>query len=89
MSVGNDFLIFDPGEVEGEAGPWVGVEVPVGDDWPDERLEGRQWHDGTWQGVRYFDIGGVADTWGDYPYGDPAPGSQSFHARRRRVELYV
>jgi dynactin complex subunit len=45
------------GEVAGEAGPWVGVEVPVGDNWASDRLEGRAWHDGTWGGIRYFDLG--------------------------------
>jgi hypothetical protein len=45
------------GEVAGERGPWVGVEIPVGDNWADDRLEGRQWHDGTWGGIRYFDLG--------------------------------
>jgi len=49
------------GEVEGEKGPWVGVEVPVGDDWPEENLDGRLWHDGTWGGIRYFDIRYSAD----------------------------
>jgi len=49
------------GEVEGEKGPWVGVEVPVNDDWPEEKLDGRQWHDGTWGGVRYFDVGHTTD----------------------------
>ena len=59
------------GEVEGELGPWVGVEVPIGDAWPGDRLDdGRQWHDGTWGGVRYFDIGlnasgGSGGGWGD------------------------
>ncbi|KAJ3544987.1 hypothetical protein NM688_g5682 [Phlebia brevispora] len=28
------------GEVEGEVGPWVGVEVPVGEDWTEDKLEG-------------------------------------------------
>jgi len=46
------------GEVEGELGPWVGVEVPMGDTWPGDKLDARAWHDGTWGGVRYFDIGG-------------------------------
>ncbi|KII84313.1 hypothetical protein PLICRDRAFT_167831 [Plicaturopsis crispa FD-325 SS-3] len=63
------------GEVEGELGPWVGVEVPVGDSWPGEKLEGRDWNDGTWGGVRYFEIGGAGSEWGDY--GD---------APRRRVD---
>ena len=49
------------GEVEGELGPWVGVEVPMNDTWPGEKLEGRAWHDGTWGGIRYFDIGSSTD----------------------------
>ncbi|KAI0266571.1 hypothetical protein BC834DRAFT_935617 [Gloeopeniophorella convolvens] len=65
------------GEVEGESGPWVGVEVPMGDAWPGERLDARAWHDGTWGGVRYFDIGGSAD----WDFGEEMRGS-----RRRRLE---
>lgn len=53
------------GEVEGERGPWVGVEVPVGDSWMDERDDGRQWHDGSWGGVRYFEVGASPSEWGD------------------------
>ncbi|KAH9910438.1 uncharacterized protein BXZ73DRAFT_93761 [Epithele typhae] len=49
------------GEVEGEVGPWVGVEVPMNDAWPGDKLDGRQWHDGTWGGVRYFDIGSSSE----------------------------
>ncbi|KAI0254611.1 hypothetical protein BJV78DRAFT_1185641 [Lactifluus subvellereus] len=49
------------GEVEGELGPWVGVEVPMGDTWPGDKLDARAWHDGTWGGVRYFDVGGSTD----------------------------
>ena len=45
------------GEVAGELGPWVGVEVPVGDSWSPDQLDTRQWNDGTWGGVRYFDLG--------------------------------
>ena len=47
------------GEVEGETGPWVGVEVPVtGDGWDDQQQsDGRAWHDGCWGGVKYFDVG--------------------------------
>jgi len=52
------------GEVEGEIGPWVGVEVPVGDGWAEDQLEGRQWNDGTWGGVRYFEVGATSE-WGD------------------------
>jgi hypothetical protein len=36
----------------------VGVEVPMGDTWPGDKLDACAWHDGTWGGVRYFDIGG-------------------------------
>ncbi|KAJ3857097.1 hypothetical protein EV368DRAFT_30962 [Lentinula lateritia] len=69
------------GEVEGELGPWVGVEVPVNDGRGRDKdvvmgntEDSRQWNDGTWQGVRYFDItkgpsnggsGGTAEEWGD------------------------
>ncbi|PAV14700.1 hypothetical protein PNOK_0977800 [Pyrrhoderma noxium] len=47
------------GEVEGETGPWVGLEVPVtGDGWDDQQQwDGRAWHDGSWGGVKYFDVG--------------------------------
>lgn len=66
------------GEVEGESGPWVGVEVPVGESWANDRDgEGRQWHDGTWGGIRYFEIGGTGSEW---EYGDDRA------ARRRRVD---
>lgn len=41
------------GSVVGEYGPWVGVEVPLSQA---EKLQDRDWHDGTWGGVRYFDI---------------------------------
>ncbi|KAI0630919.1 hypothetical protein C8Q77DRAFT_1062198 [Trametes polyzona] len=64
------------GEVEGEVGPWVGVEVPLNDAWPDDKLEGRQWHDGTWGGIRYFDIGAASE----WEFG------QDTTARRRRNE---
>ncbi|KAJ4490325.1 hypothetical protein J3R30DRAFT_3278147 [Lentinula aciculospora] len=69
------------GEVEGELGPWVGVEVPVNDDKGRNKdvvmgntEDSRQWNDGTWRGIRYFDItkgpsnggsGGTAEEWGD------------------------
>jgi len=63
------------GEVEGELGPWVGVEVPMGDTWPGDKLDVRAWHDGTWGGVRYFDIGGSGGSSGsgmDWEFGDDA-----------------
>ncbi|KAI0760008.1 hypothetical protein C8Q74DRAFT_1293309 [Fomes fomentarius] len=63
------------GEVEGELGPWVGVEVPMNDAWTDDKLDGRQWHDGTWGGIRYFDIGASSE----WEYG-----GDSTTARRRR-----
>jgi hypothetical protein len=55
------------GEVEGELGPWVGVEVPFGEQWQDEQLEGRQWNDGSWGGIRYFNMG-MSSEWGDEEY---------------------
>ncbi|KAL1734269.1 hypothetical protein EV714DRAFT_245112 [Schizophyllum commune] len=77
------------GEVEGEVGPWVGVEVPipsgVGDATSPEpgAIGGRQWNDGTWGGIRYFELGGHGggSEW-DY-YGDD---SMSRAARRRRLD---
>jgi hypothetical protein len=73
------------GEVEGEHGPWVGVEVPVGESWGgDWDMDGdRQWNDGTWGGIRYFDIGGAADSEWEYNgggYGDDRA------SRRRRLD---
>lgn len=76
------------GEVEGETGPWVGVEVPmpVGESWGGDyhrvngdRSEDRQWNDGTWGGIRYFEIGGVGGSEWDYSGEDRA-------ARRRRID---
>ena len=65
------------GEVDGELGPWVGVEVPMGDTWPGDKLDARAWHDGTWGGVRYFEIGSAAD----WNFGDDVRGT-----RRRRLD---
>ena len=67
------------GEVEGELGPWVGVEVPVGESWVGDKLEGRQWHDGTWGGVRYFDIGAAGSEWDD--------GDNDRAVRRRKLDI--
>lgn len=43
--------------MEGENGPWVGVEVPISENWGSDKLDGRQWNDGSWGGVQYFQIG--------------------------------
>lgn len=83
------------GEVEGELGPWVGVEVPVplsessfhnvnGDDGAD----GRAWHDGTWGGIRYFDIGSSSqadggDNGSEWDYGGYGDDSVRATSRRR------
>ncbi|KAI0067016.1 hypothetical protein BV25DRAFT_1270103 [Artomyces pyxidatus] len=64
------------GEVEGESGPWVGVEVPMGDAWPGDKMDVRPWNDGTWGGVRYFDIGAGLE----WEYGDERA------TRRRRLD---
>jgi hypothetical protein len=71
------------GEVEGELGPWVGVEVPVGESWGGDRdMDGdRQWHDGTWGGIRYFDIGSTAESEWEYGAGDERA------TRRRKLDL--
>lgn len=68
------------GEVEGEIGPWVGVEVPVSEDWSEEKLGGRQWNDGTWGGIRYFDIGSSSE----WEFGEDRIGT----SRRRRVDWF-
>ncbi|KAJ6477224.1 hypothetical protein DFH09DRAFT_1467881 [Mycena vulgaris] len=65
------------GEVEGEAGPWVGVEVPAG---APTGVGAGQWHDGSWGGVRYFEIGAAGSEW---EYGDEG---RDRAARRRRLE---
>lgn len=72
------------GEVEGEKGPWVGVEVPMlfGDNWGDtdntnKSTDDRQWHDGSWGGIRYFEIGGMGS---EMDYGDDRA------SRRRRLD---
>ncbi|KAG1802193.1 uncharacterized protein HD556DRAFT_804955 [Suillus plorans] len=50
------------GEVEGELGPWVGIEVPL-EAWVGDPSDGRQWNDGSWGGIRYFDIGNNGSEW--------------------------
>ncbi len=72
------------GEVEGELGPWVGVEVPMGDTWPGDKLDARAWHDGTWGGVRYFDIGGGPNGSTDWDFGDDVRSTM----RRKRTDGY-
>ncbi|KAG6916252.1 hypothetical protein DXG01_007709 [Tephrocybe rancida] len=77
------------GEVEGEDGPWVGVEVPVSDGWgaAAERDDGdRQWNDGTWGGIRYFEISSSANSEWDYGAGSGGLGGDDRAARRRRVD---
>ncbi|KAI6029532.1 hypothetical protein BKA83DRAFT_25502 [Pisolithus microcarpus] len=70
------------GEVLGENGPWVGVEVPVGagDAWVGDAGDGRAWCDGTWGGVRYFDIGGCSSEW---EFGDSNNGRGRDGTKRR------
>lgn len=41
------------------------MEVPVGESWVGDKLGDRQWNDGTWGGVRYFDIGATGSEWDD------------------------
>ena len=65
------------GEVVGETGPWVGVEVPL-DTWVGDVRDGRAWCDGSWCGVRYFDIGGNGSEW-EFGGDERAP-------RRRKTE---
>jgi hypothetical protein len=90
------------GEVQGESGAWVGVEVPMpfGDSWTTSsggfgsggdagsvvgdkvfgERDDRQWNDGTWGGMRYFEIGGMGGS--EWDYGSTNDDRAS---RRRRV----
>ncbi|KAF9477702.1 hypothetical protein BDN70DRAFT_994783 [Pholiota conissans] len=83
------------GEVYGESGPWVGVEVPMptGDgSWGDETqrpVDDRQWNDGSWGGIRYFEIGGAGGVGGggsEWEYGGGGGGGEDRAARRRRID---
>jgi len=67
------------GEVAGENGPWIGVEVPVGAAWGGDKLAGRAWHDGTWGGVRYFEVGSGAEF----------DETQAAAARQRRINALL
>jgi hypothetical protein len=85
------------GEVQGEIGAWVGVEVPIpfGDSYTSssggdassvgDKVHGddRQWNDGTWGGIRYFEIGGMGGSEWDYGSGGTNDDRAS---RRRRVD---
>ena len=69
------------GEIEGEVGPWVGVEVPINDSWAGGGTDDRQWHDGSWGGIKYFELannnqGAISD----WDYGDE-------RLRRRRTDM--
>ncbi|KAF8881150.1 hypothetical protein CPB84DRAFT_1851646 [Gymnopilus junonius] len=82
------------GEVVGETGSWVGVEVPlpVADSWGDGAMgdskmkteDDRQWNDGSWCGIRYFEInGGVGGS--EWEYGEEG-GRMDRPSRRRRLD---
>ncbi|KAH7886811.1 hypothetical protein F5I97DRAFT_1808109 [Phlebopus sp. FC_14] len=76
------------GEVAGERGPWVGVEVPmtgVGGEsaWVGDASDGRAWCDGSWGGIRYFDIGGTGSEW---EFGERDREDAGRTARRARVD---
>ncbi|KAJ6576030.1 hypothetical protein DFH09DRAFT_914918 [Mycena vulgaris] len=65
------------GEVEGEAGPWVGLEVPA------SAVDGDgQWHDGSWGGIRYFELDGV---WSDREHARGTRGGRSPRREEKRV----
>lgn len=65
------------GEVEGELGPWVGIEVPL-EAWVGDPSDGRQWNDGSWGGIRYFDIGSSGSEW--------EFGADDYQTRRRKMD---
>ena len=59
----------------------MGVEVPMNESWTGtgnaNNVDDRQWNDGTWGGIKYFDIGSASAEW---DYGDE-------RARRRRFDM--
>ncbi|KZO95307.1 hypothetical protein CALVIDRAFT_466959, partial [Calocera viscosa TUFC12733] len=65
------------GEVVGLPGQWVGVEVRVGSD--ADKMDGREWNDGTLNGIRYFELGGGA--------GEEDPIEEERVIKRRRLDL--
>ncbi len=54
----------------------------MGDTWPGDKLDARAWHDGTWGGVRYFDIGSGSGSSMDWDFGDEMRGTM----RRKRLD---
>jgi len=50
--------------------------VPISDNWGTDKLDGRQWNDGSWGGVQYFQINQGSD-WEE---------AEDRAARRRRLE---
>ncbi|KAF9242262.1 hypothetical protein BU15DRAFT_86859 [Melanogaster broomeanus] len=76
LDIGIPCIISYIGEVLGERGPWVGVEVPL-ESWVGDASDGRAWCDGSWGGIRYFDIGGSGSEW-EFGINDDT------HAPRRR-----
>lgn len=54
----------------------------MGDTWPGDKLDARAWHDGTWGGVRYFDIRSGSGSSMDWDFGDEMRGTM----RRKRVD---
>ncbi|KAF8761850.1 hypothetical protein RHS01_00832 [Rhizoctonia solani] len=65
------------GQIHGEQGPWVGVEVPISESWGSDKLDGRQWNDGSIGGIRYFELSNGSTPWDD---------SDERAMRRRRIE---
>jgi len=56
----------------------------MGDTWPGDKLDARAWHDGTWGGVRYFEIGSGSSGSTDWDFGDDVRSNM----RRKRVDGY-
>ncbi|KAG1771354.1 hypothetical protein EV702DRAFT_1188816 [Suillus placidus] len=68
-------LLSSKRKLEGELGPWVGIEVPL-EAWVGDPSDGRQWNDGSWGGIRYFDIGSNGSEW--------EFGADDYQTQRRR-----
>ena len=48
------------GEVEGKTGPWIGIEVLVDESWGTDKLEDRNWNDGTHASIHNLEISSSA-----------------------------
>ena len=53
----------------------------MGDEWMDDQTDSRQWNDGSWGGIRYFDVGASSE-WGE---DDRMMSSSTMSGRNKRA----